>query len=149
MDSAVEVPKTLPTIVEEGNKRNEVAEEVVGNKRNEIKRKRGRPSDKDKEGLPVSKKVKKSPHIKSNLKITSTNTNGKPNDFNKLYTKKNPNTEKCIFCQEEYLRETLWEDAGQEKPNIFQIAICKRCHACFRDAKVIKEIREIMKKKQF
>ena len=55
MDSAVEVPKTLPTIVEKGNKRNEVAEEVVGNKRNEIKRKRGRPFDKDKEGLPVSR----------------------------------------------------------------------------------------------
>ena len=63
MDSAVEVPKTLPTIVEKGNKCNEVAEEVVGNKRNEIKRKRGRPSDKDK-GLPESKKVKKSPRKK-------------------------------------------------------------------------------------
>ena len=52
MDSVEETPKTLPTTVEEENKRNE---EVVGNKSNEIKRKRGRPSEKDKEGLPESK----------------------------------------------------------------------------------------------
>ena len=85
MDSVEETPKTLPTTVEEENKRNE---EVVGNKSNEIKRKRGRPSEKDKEGLPESKKVKTSPRKKRNPKIMPINNNGKPNDFNKLFKKK-------------------------------------------------------------
>ena len=59
--------------VEEENKCNEEVEEVVGNKSNEIKRKRGRPSEKDKEGSPESKKVKKSPCKKKNLKKMSIN----------------------------------------------------------------------------
>ena len=69
MDSIEDPSKNLPTTVEEENKHNEEVEEVVGNKSNEIKRKRGRPSAKDKEGLPESKKVKKSPRKKKNLKI--------------------------------------------------------------------------------
>ena len=88
MDSVEEPSKTLPTIVEEENKRNEEVEEVVGNKSNEIKRKRGRPSEKDKEGLPESKKVKKSPRKKKNLKIMSINNNGKSNGYSKLLKKK-------------------------------------------------------------
>ena len=118
MDSVEDPSKSLPTIVEEENRRNEEVEEVVenisneiwrGNCNNEIKRKRGRPSEKDKEGLPESKKVKKSPRKKRNLKVMSIN-NGKPNGFNKLFKKKI--TEKCIFCQEEHFRETLWEGVG-------------------------------------
>ena len=70
--------------------------------------------------------------------------NSKPNGFSKLY--KNKNIEKCVFCQEEYFRETLWEGVGQEKPEIFQISICKKCHACFKDARVMKEIREVIEK---
>ena len=34
-------------------------------------------------------------------------------------------TEKCIFCQEEYLRETLCEVVGQEKSDILQVSICQ------------------------
>ena len=91
--------------------------------------------------------MKKSPRKKKKMKIMSINNNGKPNGFNKLF--KNKTTEKCIFCQEEHFRETLWEGVGQEKPDIFQIAICKRCHACFKDATVMKEIREVIKKSSF
>ena len=49
MDSVEDLAKTLPmiveeeTIVDEENKLNEEAEEAVGNKSNEIRRKRGRP----------------------------------------------------------------------------------------------------------
>ena len=74
----------------------------------------------------------------------SINYNGKKTGFNKLYKKKNK--EKCIFCQEEYLRETLCEGVGQEKPNILQVSICGSCHACLKDDVVMKEIREIIKK---
>ena len=49
---------------------------------------RGRPSEKDKEGLPESKKVKKFPRKKKNLKIMSLNNNGKPYGFSKLLKKK-------------------------------------------------------------
>ena len=113
MDSIEDPFNTLPTIVgeeliaEAENKLNEEAGEVVGNKTNEIRRKRGRPSEKDKdkedkENLPESKKVKKSPRKRRNLKVMSINSNGKPNGFNKLYNKeKKKNKEKCIFCHEE------------------------------------------------
>merc|ERR1711874_423295 len=75
--------KTLLTTEEEENKRNE---EVGENKSIETKRKRGRPSEKDKESLPESKKVKKSPRKKKNLKIMSIN-NGKSNGYSKLLKK--------------------------------------------------------------
>ena len=103
-------------------------------------RKRGRPSGKDKdkedkedkedrEDIPESRKVKRAPRKRINLK-------------------KNKETkEKCIFCQEEYLRETLWEDVDKQQPNILQVSICKSCHACFKDDVVMKEIRETIKKK--
>ena len=130
--------KTLPTSEKEENKRNEEREE---NKRNEGKRKRGRPSEKDKEGLPVSKKAKKSPNKKKNLKTGATNNNAKSKGYSKIF-KKAVSTEKCIFCQEEHLRETFWEGVGQEKPEIIQIPICKRCHACLKDATVMNKIRE-------
>merc|ERR1711874_474686 len=54
--------------------------------------------------------------------------------------------ETCIFCQEEYLRETLWEDVDKQQPNILQVSICKSCHACLKDDVVMKEIRETIKK---
>ena len=76
------------------------------------------------------------------------NNNGKSNGYNKIF-KRAVSTEKCIFCQEEHLRETFWEGVGQEKPEIIQISICKRCHACFKDATVMNEIREVIEKKQF
>merc|ERR1711874_689834 len=96
-------------------------------------RKRGRPSgkDRDKEGkedIPESKKVKKAPRKRINLK------------------KNKENKEICIFCQEEYLRETLWEDVSKEKPNILQVSICRSCHACLKDDVIMKEIRETIKK---
>ena len=79
------------------NKLNEEAGEVVGNKPNKIRRKRGRPSEKDrdkedKEDLPESKKVKKSPRKKINLKKMSINSNGKKQaliNCTKRKTKKN------------------------------------------------------------
>ena len=96
MDSVENPSKSLPAGVEEENRRNEEVVEVVveniskeiwrGKCNNETKRKRGRPSEKDKEekdkeGLPESKKVKKSPRKKKNL------NNAKPNGFNKLFKK--------------------------------------------------------------
>ena len=74
----------------------------------------------------------------------SINSNGKRTGFPRLYEKKNK--EKCIFCQEAYLRETLCEGVGQEKPDTLQVSICGSCHACLKDDVVIKEIREIIKK---
>ena len=50
LEGVGEPSETLPTSVNEENKRNEESEEI---KCNEGKRKRGRPSEKDKEGLPV------------------------------------------------------------------------------------------------
>ena len=189
MDSVEDPSNTLPTIVgeeliaEAENKLNEEAGEVVGNKTNKIRRKRGRPSekdrdkedkedlpeskkdkksprknitnkrgrpsgkDRDKEDLPDCKKVKKSPKKRINLKIMSINSNGKRTGFPRLYEKKNK--EKCIFCQEEYLQVTHCEGVGQEKSNILQFSICGSCHACLKDDMVMKEIREIILKKQF
>ena len=88
MDSIEDPSNTLPTIVgeeliaeaenklneEAENKLNEEAGEVVGNKTNVIRRKRGGPSekDKDKEDLPESKKVK-STRKRRNLKVMSVN----------------------------------------------------------------------------
>ena len=76
------------------------------------------------------------------------NNNGKSNGYNKFF-KRAVSKEKCIFCQEEHLRETFWEGLGQEKPEIMQIPICKRCHACLRDAIVMNEIREAIEKSNF
>ena len=87
---------------------------------------------------------------KINLKKMSINSGGKTTGYTRLYKKKNGvNIEKCIFCQEEYLRETLCEDVGREKPNILQVSICRSCHACLKDDVVMKEIREIIKKSSF
>ena len=66
------------------NKENEEVRSNVGRK------KRGRPSEKDKEGLSVSKKAKISPPKKKNLKIkikTNWNNIGKPNGFSESYVK--------------------------------------------------------------
>ena len=131
----VEPSVPLPTPENEENKSKEESEEI---KCNEGKRKRGRPSEKDKEGLPVSKKVKKSPRKKKNLKIMVNNTKGKSNGYTKFFKK--AVTEKCILCQEEHLRETFWEVVGQDKSEIMQIPICMRCHACLKDAAVMNEI---------
>ena len=103
------------------NKESEVVTCTIG------RRKRGRPSEKDKEGSSISKKAKKSP---CKIKPLKTN-NGKSNGFTKSYIKST--TEKCIFCHDEHLRDTFWEGMGQDSPKLMQIPICKRCHACFRD----------------
>ena len=137
----VEPSEPLPTPENEENKSKEESEEI---KCNEGKRKRGRPSEKDKEGLPVSKKVKQSPRKKKNLKIMVNKNKGKSNGYNKFFKK--AVTEKCIFCQEEHLRETFWEGVGQDKSEIMQIPICMRCHACLKDAAVMNEIREAIEK---
>ena len=109
-----------------------MAEESKGNKRRKHAEKNG--DKEDKEDLPGSKKVKKHP------RKNKPNKRGRPSGKNK------ENKEKCIFCQEEYLRKTLWEDVGQEKPNILQVSICGSCHVCLKDDVVMKEIREIIKK---
>ena len=124
------------------NKENEAVKSSVG------RRKRGRPSEKDKEGLSVNKKARSSPPKKrtKTLKIkTYHNNNGKSNGFSELYVKSV--TEKCIFCHDEHLKETFWEGTGQEGPKLLQIPICKRCHACLRDDSVINEIREAIHRK--
>ena len=90
-----EPSETLPISENEENKNNEESEEI---KCNEGKRKRGRPFEKDKEGLPVTKMVK-SPRKKKNLKIMANNNNGKSNGYNKFF-KRDVSTEKCVFCQE-------------------------------------------------
>ena len=79
-----------------------------------------------------------------NLKIMSINRNGKKTSFTRLYKK--PENEICIFCQEEYLRETPYEAAGQDKPNRSKVSICRSCRACLEDEVVMKEIRDIIKK---
>ena len=66
------------------NKENEAVKSSVG------RRKRGRPSEKDKEGLSVNKKARSSPPKKrtKTLKIkTYHNNNGKSNGFSELYVK--------------------------------------------------------------
>ena len=51
----------------------------------------------------------------------SVSKNGKQKNFTRLYKK--PENEICIFCQEEYIRETPDEAAGQDKPD--KIKICR------------------------
>merc|ERR1711888_176562 len=75
----------------------------------------------------------------------SINKNGKKPSFTRLYKK--PENEICIFCQEEYLRETPCEAAGQDKPNRSKVSICRSCRACLEDEVVMKEIRDIIKKR--
>ena len=90
------------------NKENEEVRSNVGRK------KRGRPSEKDKEGLSVSKKAKISPPKKKNLKIkikTNRNNIGKPNNFSESYVKSV--TEKCVFCHNEHLRDFLGGNGGE------------------------------------
>ena len=114
-------------------------------KSNVGRRKRGRPSEKDKEGLSVSKKAKNSPPKRKTLKIkTYRNNNGKPNGFSELYVKSV--TEKCIFCHDEHLRETFWEGTGENGPESIKIPICKSCHARLRDENVINEMREAIER---
>ena len=148
----VEPSVPLPTPENEENEENEKKENEENKSKEESgeikckegKRKRGRPSEKDKEGLPVSKKVKQSPRKKKNLKIMVNENKGKSNGYNKFF--KRAVTEKCIFCQEEHLRETFWEGVGRDKSEIRQIPICMRCHACLKDAAIMNEIREAIEK---
>ena len=91
----------------------------------------------DREDLPGNEKSMKS------TKKNQPRRRGRPSGKNK------ENKEKCIFCQEEYLRETLWKDVSQEMPNITQVSICGSCHACLKNEVVMKGIRDIIKKKQF
>merc|ERR1712090_78792 len=119
--------------------------------RNKIN-KRHRPSEKDRnkddeddedtdEDLPESKKAKQSPGK------TKTGKRGRPPGKDKTRPKKKQEKkETCIFCQEEYLRETLWEEVGRVKPSVLQVSICGRCHACLKDDVAMKEIRDIIKK---
>ena len=135
-------------LMEEENKINK--ERDKNNKRNRSPEKdkdKEEENEEEEEDLPKSKKSKKSPMVKINLKKMSINSGGKSNGYLRLYKKKNG--EKCIFCQEEYFQENLCEDMGREKPNILQVPICSSCHACLKDDVVMKEIREIVKKKQF
>ena len=145
---------------EKENNLNEETENEL-NEQNEGSNKRRRPSeDSNKEDLSECKKAKKSPSkIKPNkrgrpagkdkkspkkrvnLKIMSINKNGKKKNFTRLYKK----NEICIFCREEYIRETPDEAAGQDKPD--RIKICRSCRACLEDEVVINEIREIIKKR--
>merc|ERR1712179_376744 len=111
------------------------AEEGV--ERNKINKRR-RPSEKDRnkedeededtdEDLPESKKAKQSPAK------TKTRKRGRPSGKDKTKPKKKQEKkETCIFCQEEYLRETLWEEVGQAKPSVLQVSICRSCHVILK-----------------
>merc|ERR1711874_532642 len=57
--------------------------------------------------------------------------------------------EKCIFCHEEHLPETIWECVDHEKLELIRIPLCKRCHVCLKDATVMKEIWEAMERGRF
>ena len=95
--------------VDAENRRNKEIEAVISNVG---RRKRGRPSEKDKEGLSVSKKAKNSPSKTKTLKIkTYRNNNGKPSVFSEFYVKSV--TEKCIFCHNEHLRDFLGGNGGE------------------------------------
>merc|ERR1712030_16972 len=97
--------------------------------RNKIN-KRHRPSEKDRnkdedddedtdEDLPESKKAKQSPGK------TKTGKRGRPSGKDKTRPKKKQEKkETCIFCQEEYLRETLWGGVGRAKASVLQVSIC-------------------------
>ena len=63
--------------------------------------------------------------------------------------KKGKNTEKCIFCNEEQLRETIWEVVHQENTEQNWIPLCKRCHVCLKDTTVMEEIREAMERGRY
>merc|ERR1712090_50086 len=128
-------------------------EDVEKNKNN----KRHRPSEKDKnkedeedeededeedeDDPPESKKAKKSP-----AKIKPRKGGRPPGKDKTRPKKKQEKKETCIFCQEEYLRETLWEEVGRAKPSVLQVSICRSCHACLKDDVAMKEIRDIIKK---
>ena len=140
--------KILPT--SEKNKRNT---EEGENKCNEGKRKRGRPSEKDKECLPESKKGRKTSPIKRKaLKTMVTKDkmiyNKKAKGYNGIF-KKAVNMEKCIFCDKEYLDETIWEEVGHEKSELIRIPLCKGCHACLKDATVMQEMRLAIERSRF
>ena len=70
--------------------------------------------------------------------------NNKEKGYNKIF-KNAKNTEKCIFCYEEHLRETIWEGVNQENSEQNWIPLCKRCHVCLKDATVM-EMREAMER---
>ena len=91
------------------NRRNKGNEEV---RSNVGRKKRGRPAEKDKEGLSVSKKAKNSPSKTKTLKIkTYRNNNGKPSVFSEFYVKSV--REKCIFCHNDHLRDFLGGNGGE------------------------------------
>merc|ERR1712179_640347 len=96
------------------------------------------------EDLPESKKTKQSP---GKTKTGKNGKRGRPPGKDKTGPKKKKQEKKetCIFCQEEYLRETLWEGVGRAKASVLQVSICGRCHACLKDDVVMKEIRDIIK----
>jgi len=58
-------------------------------------------------------------------------------------------TVKNVYSVRRSTFRKISEDVGREKPNILQVSICSSCHACLKDDVVMKEIREIVKKKQF
>ena len=133
--------------------------ENKGNKRGRHVEKDG--DKEDGEDLPGSKKSKKSPKKNQSKNMSMGNGEGDkdtPNDDLPKSPKKNQlrrrgrpgknveNKEKCIFCQEEYLRETLWKDVSQVTPKITQVSICGSCHACLKNEVVIKGIRDLIKK---
>ena len=105
---------------------------------------RGRPAgkDKNKEDLPESKKA---PKKRVNLKIMSINKNSKKPNFTKVYIRHENKI--CIFCKEEYHRETTYEEADQDKPDGLKGPFCRSCHAHLEDEVVMNEIREIIKKR--
>ena len=90
-----EVSVGMPGLGNNGEGPDDAFQEDVENRRNEEsevvkctvgRRKRGRPSEKDKEGSSVSKKAKKSPRKIKTLKTnTYSNNKGKSNGFTKSY----------------------------------------------------------------
>ena len=127
---------------DEGNKKRRLSEDSNKEDLSECKKAKKSPGKikPNRRGRPAGKD-KKSPKKRVNLKIMSVSKNGKQKNFTRLYKK--PESEICIICREEYIRETPVEAAGQDKPD--KIKICRSCRICLADEVVINEIRDIIK----
>merc|ERR1712121_387074 len=82
-------------------------------------------------GRPAGKNAKKSPKKRVNLKIMSINKNSKKPNFTKAYIRHE--NEICIFCKEDYHRETTLDAQAQDKPDGLKGPICRSCHAHLED----------------
>ena len=110
--------------------------DVTPDKGVEGKRKRpGRPpkSEDSTSGSLVMKKKKQDrkttkPVTRKNNNIEA-EMNNQANNFTNLY--KRCDTEKCIFCSDQHLREFTWESLGKKKVQKM-MPICRECYRCIK-----------------